>query len=86
MKAKVEKLATTLGAKVVVDRIGGDVEIQVEAPQGKVWACMGDVHALVAPQFMGLPYMPEMWASLLKDMQYGLAHCETPDCDWCNEG
>jgi hypothetical protein len=86
MKAKVEQLATTLGAKVIVDRIGGSVEVQVEAPHGKVWACTGDIHAIVAPQFMGLPSMPEIWASLLEDMQYGLADCETHDCDWCEEG
>lgn len=79
--AKVKALAAKLGAKVEEDKSYSFHCCRVEAPKGYTWKC-SDVHELVDET--NRPWKPD-YADMLERMQYGVARCETEDCEWCGE-
>jgi hypothetical protein len=78
------ELAKHAGA--AVDATCDEVDFHVDAPAGKVWAANG-CHCLTAnhANVFGQSYRGEAYADLIARMRCGLADCETPDCDICEE-
>lgn len=77
----VRRLAKKFGAKVEVDNGGLTRVVMVEAPKGHVWKC-DDLHELVDSVYKG-PW-PQDYDDMIERMNYGIAKCEIPDCEWCH--
>jgi hypothetical protein len=77
----IKSLAKAVGATVEYDRGFGHNELRVEAPHGHVWKC-ADIHELVDSSRQ--PWTPD-FDDVAQRMNYGVAKCETPNCEWCSQ-
>ncbi len=85
MKAKAQKLARSLGAKVECGPSGDWYSIIIDTPQGKVWSANG-CHGIYGGCYLGnKDWQKEAWIEALEEMQYGIEPCENKECDTCNE-
>lgn len=85
-RAKVQAAVNAIpGATMTVDTINGVTAIGIDAPDGMVWRCTGDIHSLIAEyqSFNDATVRCNLWASLLIDVAQGVERCEIPDCDNC---
>ncbi len=85
-KIKVYKLAKKLNATIQERGSGYDGwDIMVDAPDGYVWSCGGDIHCLVANnQAWPEGGKQELWQDLYERMIHGIELCELDDCDMCH--
>ena len=63
---------------------GPELDVEVEAPAGKLWAC-DDLHALVGCQDRDFDSVGGVYADLLDRMESGLTPCTAPGCEWCGD-
>lgn len=83
-------MATLAVVYAQVNRLGGTIDrgenrINFDAPTGKVWAATG-THTLAYSWHRGSGKPSDFLLEMVGDVNYGLAACETPDCDLCADG
>lgn len=73
-----------MGCTVDEENQDDDVLV-IDAPKGKVFACMNS-HCLLQPlvdEFNPKP-RSEAYAAIIEDLNYGLEDCDDPECDICH--
>ena len=88
LRQRVHELARELGATVRISRPAGEIDVQVEAPDGYVWSTTRDVHTLCADEITGKSrpaqvLLRALWLDLYERMAAGVEKCELADCDIC---
>jgi hypothetical protein len=96
------KKPTLANLKASVIGMGGSVDdeglrygwINLDAPPGMVWACSGDIHALLVdwggPGYENWPArwkrdaMTQAITDAFDRLSYGTAPCTDPECDYCH--
>jgi hypothetical protein len=78
-RRRVEALAVQLGA--IIDN--RDIEVNIEAPHGYVWATGENLHELINSPFDD-ETQADMYVEALRRMQSGLEPCPLGTrCEWC---
>ena len=77
--------AARIGATVTVRYFGDNLDVMIDAPAGRAWACDGDLHCLVGNQNNGR--LPPLWTDLMERMRAGLGDCPdgglAANCERC---
>lgn len=81
-RAKVMKLAASLGATVKVRTYATQYDVGVEAPEGHHWS--EGVHEFKSSCFVGPWSYDIVWTELLQRMDGGVEPCGT-ECEWWGE-
>lgn len=73
--ATIKAKCAELGAEYSCDTVGNWTTVNVDAPDGRVWCCTGDITMLVATWLADdKAYKAEALTDLLERMEMG--HCE----------
>ncbi len=80
-RQEVRRLALRWGCEIDTT----DGEVNICAPNGKMWACDPGVHELVNSPG-GNDTQADMWLEALDRVSAGLIDClDGDDCEWCHE-